>query len=65
MPRRDKIGNYVWLYACTEQDGYDIPVWYDDVVVATSYIGPIYTGTAGSEELSSAELTQRSLLVIC
>lgn len=33
--------NYVWLYVYTEQDSYDIPVWYDDVVVATSYIGPL------------------------
>ncbi|MBN4049563.1 hypothetical protein JYT86_00735 [bacterium AH-315-N03] len=37
--------NYVWLYVYTEEDSYDIPVWYDDVVVATSYIGPIYRGS--------------------
>ena len=36
--------NYVWLYVYTEEDSYDIPVWYDDVVVATQYIGPLYTG---------------------
>jgi hypothetical protein len=34
--------NYVWLYIYTEKPaGHRIKVWYDDVVVATSYIGPI------------------------
>jgi len=42
---QDLLINYVWLYIYTEQDGYDIPVWYDDLVVATSYIGPLYSGT--------------------
>jgi MYXO-CTERM domain-containing protein len=42
----DLLVNYVWLYVYTEEDSYDIPVWYDDVVVATTYIGPQYTGTA-------------------
>lgn len=41
----DLLVNYVWLYVYTEEDSYDIPVWFDDVVVATSYIGPIYRGT--------------------
>jgi len=36
--------NFVWLYVYTEQDGYDIPVYFDDVVVATRYIGPLYNG---------------------
>jgi hypothetical protein len=44
----DLLVNYVWLYVYTEEDSYDIPVWYDDVVGATSYIGPLYTGSAGS-----------------
>jgi hypothetical protein len=42
----DLLVNYVWLYVYTEEDSYDIPVWYDDVVVATQYIGPIYGGSA-------------------
>jgi len=34
--------NYVWLYTYTEKpEGHRIRVWYDDVVVATEYIGPI------------------------
>ena len=34
--------NYVWLYVYTERpEGHRIRVWYDDVVVATDYIGPI------------------------
>jgi hypothetical protein len=34
--------NYVWLYIYSEKPaGHRIKVWYDDVVVATSYIGPI------------------------
>jgi hypothetical protein len=34
--------NYVWLYIYTEKPaGHRIKVWYDDVVVATSYIGPM------------------------
>lgn len=34
--------NYVWLYVYTEKEaGHRIRVWYDDVVVATDYIGPI------------------------
>ncbi len=37
----DLLVNYVWLYVYTEEDSYDIPVWFDDVVVATSYIGPL------------------------
>ncbi len=42
----DLLVNYVWLYVYTEEDSYDIPVWYDDVVVATEYIGPLHTGAA-------------------
>ena len=47
--------NYLWLYVYTEEDSHDIPVWYDDVVVATSYIGPLYggsgsTGSSGSDD---------------
>jgi hypothetical protein len=34
--------NYVWLYLYTEKPpGYRIRVWFDNVVVATDYIGPI------------------------
>jgi hypothetical protein len=34
--------NCVWLYIYTEKPaGHRIKVWYDDVVVATSYIGPM------------------------
>jgi predicted amidohydrolase len=34
--------NYVWLYVYTSKpDGHRIKVWFDDVVVATEYIGPI------------------------
>jgi len=34
--------NYVWLYIYTEKPaGHRIRVWYDDVVVATEYVGPI------------------------
>ena len=34
--------NYVWLYVYTEKaEGHRIRVWYDDVVVATDYIGPM------------------------
>ena len=38
------LANFVWLYLYTERDGYDIPVAFDDLVVATSYIGPIAAG---------------------
>ncbi len=40
----DLLVNYLWLYVYTEEHGYDIPVHFDDVVVATRYIGPLYTG---------------------
>jgi hypothetical protein len=34
--------NYVWLYIFTQKPaGHRMKVWFDDVVVATSYIGPI------------------------
>jgi hypothetical protein len=34
--------NCVWLYVYTEKPaGHRIKVWFDDVVVATDYIGPI------------------------
>lgn len=34
--------NYVWLYVYTEKpECHRIRVWYDDVVVATEYIGPL------------------------
>lgn len=34
--------NYVWLYTYTEKPaGHRLRVWYDDVVVATEYIGPL------------------------
>jgi hypothetical protein len=34
--------NFVWLYIYTEKpDGHRIRVWFDDVVVATDYIGPM------------------------
>ena len=32
--------NYVWLYVYATEPG-RIRVWYDDVVVATEYIGPL------------------------
>jgi hypothetical protein len=39
---KDLNVNYVWLYIYTEQPaGHRIKVWFDDVVVATEYIGPI------------------------
>jgi len=44
----DLLVNYVWLYVYTEEESYDIPVRFDDVVVATSYIGPLYTGSGGT-----------------
>ncbi|HMO66339.1 MAG TPA: hypothetical protein PKE47_14130, partial [Verrucomicrobiota bacterium] len=34
--------NFVWLYVYTQRPaGHRIKVWFDDVVVATEYIGPI------------------------
>jgi hypothetical protein len=34
--------NYVWLYIFTQVPaGHRLKVWYDDVVVATEYIGPV------------------------
>jgi hypothetical protein len=34
--------NYVWLYVFTQREaGHRMRVWYDDVVVATDYIGPL------------------------
>jgi hypothetical protein len=34
--------NYVWLYVYTAKPaGHRIRVWFDDVVVATEYIGPL------------------------
>ena len=34
--------NYVWLYIYTQKpEGHRIKVSFDDVVVATEYIGPI------------------------
>lgn len=34
--------NYVWLYLFTQKPaGHRMKVWFDDVVVATDYIGPI------------------------
>jgi hypothetical protein len=41
---RNLLVNYLWLYAYTENDRADISVQFDDVVVATSYIGPISDG---------------------
>ena len=38
------LANFVWLYVYTEQDQYDIPVSFDDVVVATRYVGPLSGG---------------------
>lgn len=38
--------NFVWLYIYTQKPaGHRIKVWYDDVVVASEYIGPIRAGT--------------------
>ena len=45
--------NFLWLYIYTEQNGYDIPVQFDDVVVATSYIGPISGGEVQSRDRSA------------
>ena len=37
--------NYVWLYVYTSKpDGHRIKVWFDDVVLATEYIGPLAGG---------------------
>ncbi len=37
--------NYIWLYVYTEKpEGHRIRVWFDDVVVATEYIGPLAAG---------------------
>lgn len=34
--------NYVWLYVYTSKpDGHRIKVWFDDVVLATEYTGPL------------------------
>lgn len=34
--------NYLWLYVYTSKpDGHRIKVWFDDVVLATEYIGPL------------------------
>ncbi len=34
--------NYVWLYVYSQQpEGHRIRVWYNDVVVATEFIGPL------------------------
>jgi predicted amidohydrolase len=34
--------NFVWLYVYTSKpDGHKIKVWFDDVVLATEYIGPL------------------------
>jgi len=34
--------NFVWLYAYTQKPaGHRIRVWFDDVVVATEYVGPL------------------------
>ena len=34
--------NCVWLYVYTEKpEGHRMKVWFDDVVLATEYIGPI------------------------
>ena len=39
---KDLNVNYVWLYIYTEKPaGHHIKVWFDHVVVATDYIGPI------------------------
>jgi hypothetical protein len=51
--------NFLWLYIYTEQDGYDIPVQFDDVVVATSYIGPISDGNVQPDRNRSAEMGAR------
>ena len=39
--------NWVWLLHYVTQDpaGYEGKIWYDDVVLATSYIGPINTSS--------------------
>ena len=40
--RKELNVNYVWLYIYSEKpEGHRIKVWFDDVVVATEYIGPI------------------------
>lgn len=44
---KDLNVNFVWLYIYTEMpDGYLMKVSFDDVVVATSYIGPIHPAAA-------------------
>lgn len=40
--RKELNVNYVWLYIYTQKpEDHRIKVWFDDVVVATDYIGPI------------------------
>jgi hypothetical protein len=37
--------NFVWLYVYTSKpDGHRIKVWFDDVALATEYIGPLAGG---------------------
>ena len=38
--------NFLWLlvYITTADTGYESEIWYDQVIVATEYIGPIFTG---------------------
>ena len=42
----DLLVNFVRLYLYTEQDDRDLSVRFDDVVVATSYIGPLSPGVS-------------------
>lgn len=42
----DLLVNYIWVYAYTEREpGHQITVWFDDIVVASSYIGPLQAPT--------------------
>jgi hypothetical protein len=42
MTRWVGLSIFVWLYIYTQKpEGHRIKVWYDHVVVATDYIGPI------------------------
>lgn len=41
--------NFVWLYVYTQKPaGHRIKVWFDDVVVATEYVGPIQPRPTGN-----------------
>lgn len=47
--------NYVWLYVYTQKpEGHRMKVWFDHVVVATDYIGPIHVDKADAPSRQGA-----------